>query len=156
MNLKKRNELIAIIKITAAVLATAFALAFLIGTSCGVPGEPNTADGWFRKGKAYADDEVYGKAIECFSKAMSLDPEFAEAYSYRGFCYFWMVQYEKALADFEMALKIGVDHPEEIHFYIGRTYFKMGNYEEAVTSFTNAIEINKEIAEYYYKRGASY
>lgn len=156
MKLKGRRGLIAAAKVFAAVLVTAFAFAFLMGTSCGVPDEPKTEEDWYKKGSYYAKDDKFGKAIDCFSKAISINPEFAKAYSYRGFCYFWMVQYEEALADFEKALELGVDHPEEIYFYIGRTYFKMANYEEAVISFTNAIEINKEIAEYYYRRGASY
>ena len=156
MELKRKRYLIAAIKISTAVLITAFAFAFLMGTSCGVPDEPKSAKDWYKKGKSYADDEIYGKAIECFTKAIEIDPKHAEAYDYRGYCYYRMVQYEEALADFEMALKLGSKFSEVGYYYMGNTYHEMENYEEAIKSFTKAIEINPEEADYYYDRGSSY
>ena len=156
MKPKRKRELIAAYKISAAVLATALALTFLLGTSCGVPDEPKSADGWFRKGKAYADDEVYGKAIECLTKAIEIDPEYAKAYAYRGYSYYRMIQYEEAIQDLEKAMKLDPIFSEISCYYIGNIYHKMENYEEAIKNFTKAIEINPEEADYYYDRACAY
>lgn len=156
MKLKKRRELIVAAKIIAAVLVTAFAFAFLMGTSCGVPDDPKTAEDWFRKGKAYADDEMYGKAIECLTKAIEIDPELAEAYAYRGYSYYRMIQYEDAIQDLEKAMKLDTIFSEITYYYMGRSYYNVENYEKAVECFSNAIEINPEEADYYYNRASSY
>jgi len=118
--------------------------------------ELKSAKDWYRKGESYADNEMYGKAIECLTKAIDIDAELAEAYDYRGYCYYRMVQYEEALADFKMTLKLGSKFSEISYYYMGNTYHRMGNYEEAIRSFTKAIEINPEEADYYYDRGSSY
>lgn len=156
MKLKRKRELIAAAKISAAVLLTALALAFLLGTSCGVPDEPNTADGWYRKGKSYSDDEIYGEAIECLTKAIAIDPKHERSYSLRGYCYHSMVQYNKALADFEMALKLGSEVADESYYYMGWTYYDMEKYEEAIICFTKVIEMHPNMAKFYYDRGSCY
>jgi len=151
-----KRDLIAATKISAAVLATALAFAFLLGTSCGVPDELKSAEGWYKKGKAYADDEMYGKAIECLTKAIAIDPEHEKSYSLRGYCYHSIVQYDEALADFEMALKLGNEKADESYYYMGWTYYDMGNYEEAIICFTKVIEMHPNRARFYYDRGCAY
>ncbi|MBN1573409.1 MAG: tetratricopeptide repeat protein [Deltaproteobacteria bacterium] len=156
MKLKRKRELIAAVKISAAVLATALAFTFLLGTSCGVPDEPKTAEGWYKKGKAYSDDDIYGKAIECLDKAIAVDPKHERSYSLRGYCYYSMAQYKEALADFEMALELGNEVADESYYYMGWTYYDMGNYEEAIICFTKVIKMHPNRARFYYDRGCAY
>ncbi|MBN1574349.1 MAG: tetratricopeptide repeat protein [Deltaproteobacteria bacterium] len=139
MKLKRRKELIAAAKISAAILVTTFPFAFLLGTSCGVPDEPKSAKDWYKKGKAYADNEMYGKAIECLTKAIEIDNKNEQSYSLRGYCYYSMAQHKEALADFEMALKHGNEVADESYYYMGWTYYDMGNYEEAIKSLPKLL-----------------
>jgi tetratricopeptide (TPR) repeat protein len=152
----RQTKLREIVVIVSTVLITAFAVTAMMGTSCNVPDEPATANDWYRKGKSYADDEMYGKAIECLTKAIEIDPKLAKAYDYRGYCYYSMIQYEEAIADFKMALKLGNERSEETYYYMGWTHYDMGNYDEAVKCFTKTIEMSPNNARLYYDRGCAY
>ena len=156
MKLKRKRYLIAAVKISAAVLVTALAFAFLLGTSCGVPDEPNSAEDWYRKGKSYSDDDIYGEAIECLTKAITVDTKHEKSYSLRGYCYYSMAQYDEALVDFKMALKLGKEVADESYYYMGWTYYDMGNYKEAIICFTKVIEMHPKRARFYYDRGCAY
>ena len=149
-------DLTATARVSAAVLITALAFVFLMGTSCSFSEDSENANYWFRSGKIHSNAGVFSEAIDCFSKAISIDPEMADAYYYRGYCHYRMVQYDQAISDFKNTLKLGTNYSEKTYYYMGRTYYKMENYEEAIKSFTNAIEINPEEADYYYKRASSY
>jgi len=48
-------------------------------------------------------------AIEEFSAAIALDPEYAEAFSARGFVYCSISDYDQAIVDIEKALELGLD-----------------------------------------------
>jgi len=73
----------------------------------------------FEIGFAYAEkDCIFDKeegeepaaiAIEAFNTAISLDPNYAEAYFHRGIVFFARRQYDKAIADIEAAIKINPD-----------------------------------------------
>jgi tetratricopeptide (TPR) repeat protein len=58
-----------------------------------------TAEEWDGKGTNFAKLGEYKKAIECFDKAIELNPNLAEAYCNRGNAYFYLKQYERAIED---------------------------------------------------------
>ena len=45
------------------------------------------AEAYYNRGIAYGDKGEYDKAIEDYSKAIELNPEYAEAYNNRGNAY---------------------------------------------------------------------
>ncbi len=90
------------------------------------------------------------------TKAIEIDPEIAKAYSYRGYCYYRMIQYEEAIVDFEIALKLDSNYSEINYYYMGRIFFNIEDYKTAINYFSNAIEINDKESDYYYYRGSSY
>ncbi len=59
---------------------------------------------WFTKGKNAKDHE---KAIDCFTKAIKIDPNFAWAYCHRGLTYRVIGENDKARADFIKACNGG-------------------------------------------------
>jgi tetratricopeptide (TPR) repeat protein len=61
-------------------------------------GEQLTARDWFEKGRAL-DDESESE-VECYEKALALDPEFAPAYYRLGAIYFRRARYELADQEF--------------------------------------------------------
>ena len=58
-----------------------------------------TAEEWNIKCIVFAISGEYEKAIECFGKAIALDPNSAAAYNNRGTAYSGLKQYEKAIED---------------------------------------------------------
>jgi tetratricopeptide (TPR) repeat protein len=79
----------------------------------------------------------------------------SEAYNNRGVVYYNKGQYDKAIADFNRALKI-----EPRHFWAyhnrGRTYISKYRLDKAIADFSKALELNPRDASTYYFRGVSY
>lgn len=69
----------------------------------------NFAEVFYRKGTEYAEKELYQEAVKEFSDAIHFDPEFLEAYQYRGFILSKLGFENRAKADFTKAdfLKYG-------------------------------------------------
>lgn len=78
-----------------------------------LPSLAETAEELYRKGMDLAARNVYGEAIEVFSKAVALDPAFAPAYLERGRMYFAMNPSfcTEALADFTAAIRLTPEDP---------------------------------------------
>ena len=76
-------------------------------------------------------------------KAISINPEFAEAYDNMGSAYAKKGNYDKAIY-----VNIGKDK--------SIAYTKKGNYDKAIELFEKAISINPEYADAYFNMGVSY
>jgi len=79
----------------------------------------------------------------------------AEAYSDRGFAYFLEEEYDKAISDYDEAIRL---NPKLAKAYFGRgfTYHKIGDYDKAVSDYSQAIRLNLKFADAYYYRGRVY
>ena len=98
----------------------------------------------------------YAKAIEEFSEAIRLDPNYSKAYRYRGQTYFNIKQYDLAINDCTEALRIG---PESAMAYQDRGssyYFGKKQYDLAIKDFTEATKIKPDHAMFYKYRGDCY
>jgi Tfp pilus assembly protein PilF len=105
----------------------------------------------------YAKEDWTG-AIERFSTALdqvkepvtSLDQ--AAVYFYRGICYHYNHDYEKAITDYTQALKL---NPDDAEAYTNRgvVYADQGKYSEAIADYTQALKLNPDLAEAYNNRG---
>jgi tetratricopeptide (TPR) repeat protein len=82
----------------------------------------------------------YQHAIGDFDQALQLNPELANAYTGRGWCYFNRDERHKALADFDRALQLD---PKESAAYNGRGYIYMDlkKYEQALADFDLFIKV---------------
>ena len=69
-----------------------------------------TADDYFDAGNWHEFKEDYHKAVECYSKAIELQPHFPEAYFNRAGDYAMMEEFEHAIRDYEVAM---IQSPEE-------------------------------------------
>ena len=63
-----------------------------------------TALDWYNQGTSKGLSEDYSGAIDCFSKALSIQPDFEDALFNRGVCLFRKRQYKTALEDFNVLL----------------------------------------------------
>jgi tetratricopeptide (TPR) repeat protein len=89
----------------------------------------------------YGNKGKLDEAIGENSKAIEINPEFAEAYISRGVAYLKKGLYDHAINDFSKTLKI---NPEDAMAYNNRgfAYYSKGLYDQAMADYNKALEIN--------------
>ncbi|MDR0502921.1 MAG: tetratricopeptide repeat protein [Treponema sp.] len=99
--------------------------------------------------------KVYDLAINDFTQAIRLAPDYAKAYVERGNAYSYKDDYDNAIADYTQAIKIV---PNYINAYINRgdAYVNTGDHDRAIADFIQAIRINPNDAKTYNSRGIMY
>jgi len=83
----------------------------------------------------------YDKAIADYTKAIEIDPKYADVYYDRGDVWYDKGDYDKAIADYTKAIEI---NPKLIPAYkhLGDAWREKGYYDKAIASYTKAIEID--------------
>ena len=106
-------------------------------------------------GKAINDNAPVYAAIEHYSRAIELYPDFIEAYLARAQVYFWIDDFDKAIKDYTSVIEIDPDYASA---YVGRgqAYSNKGCYARAIDDFSRAIEIDPDYASAYVQRGCVY
>lgn len=90
-------------------LTAVFLLAAMLFTAC-ASGAHKAAD-YLELGQRYLTEMNYSEAVAQFTEAIRLDPNDIQAYLGRAQAYEAMGEYEKALADYEMAAQLAEDVP---------------------------------------------
>lgn len=127
---------------------------------------------FYKQGVDQLNNNEYSQAIESFTKALSLDGNFAEAYTSRGRAYsLWSDElisqrenrlgqrYKKrAMEQFEKALNVPPKQAEDPIRYVdpllarSLVYLKEQNYEAALNDLNTALERNPDFYEAYLSR----
>ena len=108
---------------------------------------------YFNRGRAYAEQGDDDLAIDDYTAAIELDPQFAQAYNGRGRAYDEQGDYEQAMEDYTAAIELDPQYAEAYNNR-GLIYDPQGEYEQAIADFTVAIELEpKGAAAYYNNRG---
>ena len=112
---------------------------------------------WFRGGSAEANHQLtrgvlavdrgdIEHAIKHFDKAITISPEFAEAYNQRGLARFMLERYEQSIEDCQMAARL-----MPAHFGawagMGHCHAHLGRVDEAIACYEKALEINPHMHE---------
>ena len=84
-------------------------------------------------------------AIERYSEAIKLNPDFVEAYFDRAHVYFWIDDFDKAIKDFTRVLEFNPDHAYT-HVQRGKVYSEKGCSDRAIDDFNRAIEFGDNSA----------
>ncbi|MBO6203264.1 MAG: tetratricopeptide repeat protein [Selenomonas sp.] len=100
----------------------------------------------------------YHGAIERYSEAVQIKPDYDYAYYIRGFCYDEIGHLDKALDDYDKALQL---NPRLFMVYNGRAIvnIRLGNFEQAVLDFDECIKHDSDpmvLAAAYINRGELY
>ncbi|WP_083556423.1 tetratricopeptide repeat protein [Hyphomicrobium sp. NDB2Meth4] len=104
------------------------------------------------RGMAYLDLGRTPTAIDDFTKAITLSPDFALPYYARGNAYYQLDQNEKALRDYDKYVALA---PKDAKGYAGRalTLHELGRAKQAIDDFEGAIFLAPDYALAYFGRG---
>ena len=94
-------------------------------------------------------------AITDYTKAIEHDPEYADAYNYRGICHLSNGDVDEAIADYTRAIRLD---PEFTEAYKDRAtaYLGNGEFDEAIADYTKAIQLNPDDTDIYNYRGLAH
>jgi hypothetical protein len=97
----------------------------------------NTAKVYFDNGNAFYDKKEYDKAINAYTEAIRLDPNYAIAYYNRGLAYSNLGKFDKAISDYSHAIRVD---PNFTLAYVNRgaAYSIQGNRAKANADFATA------------------
>jgi len=90
----------------------------------------------------HAKKKEFKTAIECFNKALKINPNSASTYHNKGNTFREMGEFDQAIIDIKKALSI----KEESSFYntLGCIYFETNNIADAEVNFNTSIRFNNK------------
>uniref|UniRef100_W5JYA2 Tetratricopeptide repeat domain 6 n=1 Tax=Astyanax mexicanus TaxID=7994 RepID=W5JYA2_ASTMX len=129
------------------------ALSFLNPKKTNICNVPEAPELYYLTGVCYmaqGEDSLLPQALEAFSKATRINPDYAEAYHQRGLCRI-RLQHSNSVQDFNRALCI---NPNFYQAYLSRAalYGAKGLYNKAIFNCSEALKIQpKNVKAYLYK-----
>ncbi len=124
---------------------------------------PQAGQAQFRKGRAQRLLELYAEAVDSFTLALENIPPgqeatyVADAYMYRGVCWYYIGSFELARGDFEQASAVGGGFQDpRVFLWIGHTHHKQGDYRDAIESYSEAIAKAPNFAIAHVNKGRAY
>ena len=122
-----------------------------IANIVGEEDRPLRARAWFSIGYLLNDEELEAK-IDAYTKAIELNPAYAEAYVNRGSAKNSLGQHQAAIADYTRAIALNPTDAEA-YYNRGNTKNSLGQYKEAIADFDRALELDPADADAYNNRG---
>ncbi|MEM1405171.1 MAG: tetratricopeptide repeat protein [Bacteroidota bacterium] len=90
---------------------------------------------YHQKSRFHSIKERYLESIPAFTKVLDIDDSHSASLLLRGFAYFYLQDYEKALLDFKKLKDVKPeDHRADL--FLGNTYFELGELEKACTYYS--------------------
>lgn len=115
---------------------------------------PRLSEPFYQRGRIYFEKALYIKAIEDYSKAISIE-RISTYYTSRGIAYIKLNQNDKVIEDLTIASKL-----DPTSFtpwtYLGVAYTKAENYGQAIISLNKAVELFDGDAYSYYYLGLAH
>ena len=120
------------------------------------------ANEWFEKGSVYNLNYAHDQAIEAYTNAIALNPNYIEAYDRRGIAYYnkGLLQNDKLLMDraVEDFKRVALSKPQTLAgaWAQGVIDFSQNQYAKALASFNKAVTFDPESELGYLGRGITY
>ena len=93
------------------------------------------------KGVGYFARNQYEKAIKSYSKAIRLNPYWANPYNKRGVSYHSIGQYDKAIQDYDEAIRLDPENAASAYHNRGLAYEALGNSLQAEQDLAKSKEL---------------
>ena len=132
---------------------------FLIHTVFSSAQSPAPAKGFVKRGRILMSRNMVDAAIESYTRAVELSPNYAEAYVDRGLARRAKGDLAGSIEDYEKAASIDPRSIQGNRFvaesYSNRGFIKLDalDVDNAIQDFTTAIKINPDDPDHYHKRG---
>jgi tetratricopeptide (TPR) repeat protein len=96
----------------------------------------------------------YPAALEAINKSISISTEYAGSYSFRGWVYIGLRNFEEAVRDFTTAIQMKPNDTFSYHFYQarGNAYSELNKNIEAMKDFTQVIKMKPDYLRTYFSR----
>lgn len=111
-----------------------------------------TALDFLNRGNERRANEDLSGAIADYTKAIELDPKFADAYYRRGSARHWAKDYDGAIADYTKVIELKPKYPYAYHAR-GLARHAKNDFDGAIADYTKNIKRNRKHTESYYSRG---
>ena len=109
----------------------------------------------YKRGVARSQLGDYQNAIIDYTKALEINPEWAEVLYHRGFASYKLQDYRSADLDYTKALLLD-PYLVEVYYYRGLCRMKLRYIQAGMEDYTKALEIKPNFAHVYYQRGLVY
>lgn len=121
-------------------------------TSTDIIQEPKSASEYFERGRSKARKDYYEDAIDDFTKAIEINPNYEEAYYHRAISKGLMGNYSGAIKDYDKVIEI---NPKNFEAYCFRGIDKANskNYKGGLSDLNKSIFLNPKNAVAYSCRG---
>ncbi len=125
-----------------------FSIAVVVSFLVTMNSMPQSAKQFYKAGMNFKESQNNKDAIEQFSKAISMDPDYVDAYIERAYSYENSDQLSLANEDLKRALVFETKSPE-IYYDAARINFKTENYQEAANYLAKALDLKTKYLEAY-------
>ena len=107
---------------------------------------------YLAKAKKNLEKEKYHEVISFCDKALKINNDLPEAYSFKGNALYNLGEYNDAAESFSHAIE---KEPNEAEHYYDRSwsYCNMDKYEDSIIDINKALEIEPKTSAFYYDRG---
>ena len=102
----------------------------------------------FKAGEDFSLAGNYQDAVEQFTRAIDLQPDYDKAYLARADAYEKLGMIREAAADYDRAATF-LDKKEEVFFHAGRLYFELSEYDKALERLDKSISLKRNYLEPY-------
>jgi tetratricopeptide (TPR) repeat protein len=107
---------------------------------------------WFAKGNDLYKIKDYKRAIDCYDKALELDPSDAHTWCNKGVVYVSLKETKKALICYDKALELDPKY-SQVWCNKGVLFMEEGNYKNAIVCFDEAIKLRSDNISAWCNRG---
>lgn len=95
------------------------------------------------------------KAVNCYVKALQIDPDYFEAHNNLGVVYKGLGRHDEAVVSYKKAIQVNPEY-FEAHNNLGNAFKELGKFNEALSCYAEAIRINPEFAEAHNNLGNAF
>ena len=99
---------------------------------------------YYTRGRASSEKGEVDKAIEGYTKAIELNPKFAQAYYQRGLAYARKGEVDKAIEDYTKAIELDPDN-SDAYYNRGGAWLRLGKQDKAKADLATARKMGMNV-----------